>query len=88
MDVHTMITERGAPARNAPVNLVVKLPVWLREQARAAAKQRGETVSEVVQMALAEYLMADGEEAAAAQDRAPGSTMASSTWWGWARRAS
>jgi len=68
MGVHTMITERGAPAGNAPVNLVVKLPVWLREQARAAAKQRGETVSEVVQMALAEYLMADGEEAAAAQD--------------------
>ena len=34
MGVHTMITERGAPTGNAPVNLVVKLPVWLREQAR------------------------------------------------------
>ena len=70
MSVHTMITERGAPTGNAPVNLVVKLPVWLREQARAAAKQRGETVSAVVQMALAEYLMADGEDAAAQDARA------------------
>jgi hypothetical protein len=68
MGVHTMITEHGVSTGNAPVSLVVKLPGWLREQARAAAKRRGETVSDVVQTALAEYLMADGEETAAAQD--------------------
>ena len=38
------------------VNLVVKVPAALREQARAAAVMRGETISEVVRHALAQYI--------------------------------
>lgn len=38
------------------VNLVVKVPAILRKQARAAAVMRGETISDVVRQALAEYV--------------------------------
>jgi predicted DNA-binding protein len=38
------------------VNLVVKVPVTLRKRARAVAVLRGETVSDVVRKALAEYI--------------------------------
>ena len=38
------------------VNLVVKVPELLRRQARAAAVMRGETISEVVRYALAQYI--------------------------------
>jgi predicted transcriptional regulator len=38
------------------VNLVVKVPLALRRQARAAAVMRGETISDVVRQALAEYV--------------------------------
>ena len=38
------------------VNLVVKVPEMLRKQARAAAVMRGETISDVVRHALAQYI--------------------------------
>lgn len=42
------------------VNLVVKVPLALRRQAKAAAVIRGETVSDVVRHTLAEYVAARG----------------------------
>lgn len=47
---------------NGTVNLVVKVPVTLRRQARAAAVMRGETVSGVVREALAAYIARVEEE--------------------------
>ena len=47
----------------ATVNLVVKLPAPLRKQAQAVAKLRGETVSDVVRMALREYVQDALEDA-------------------------
>ncbi len=44
------------------VNLVVKVPLALRRQAKAAAVIRGETVSDVVRQALAEYVARVEEE--------------------------
>ena len=44
------------------VNLVVKVPAMLRKQARAAAVMRGETISDVVRQALAEYIARAEEE--------------------------
>lgn len=44
------------------VNLVVKVPLALRRQARAAAVMRGETISDVVRQALAEYVARVEEE--------------------------
>lgn len=44
------------------VNLVVKVPLALRRQAKAAAVIRGETVSDVVRQALAEYVACVEEE--------------------------
>ena len=44
------------------VNLVVKVPLALRRQARAAAVMRGETISDVVRQALAEYIARAEEE--------------------------
>ncbi len=44
------------------VNLVVKVPAILRKQARAAAVMRGETISDVVRQALAEYVARAEEE--------------------------
>lgn len=38
------------------VNLVVKVPESLRRRARAAAVLRGETISDVVRTALADYI--------------------------------
>ena len=38
------------------VSLIVKVPEALRRQAQAVAKLRGETVSEVVRIALREYI--------------------------------
>jgi predicted transcriptional regulator len=38
------------------VSLIVKVPDALRRQAQAVAKLRGETVSEVVRMALRHYI--------------------------------
>jgi len=38
------------------VGLMVKVPMRLRKQAQAAAKLRGETVSDVVRFALKEYV--------------------------------
>lgn len=38
------------------VNLVVKVPAALRRRARAVAVLRGETISEVVRQALADYI--------------------------------
>jgi len=45
------------------VKLTVKLPEDLRRQARAVAALRGETVSEVVREALAEYVTQTLEDA-------------------------
>ncbi|MFZ2488958.1 MAG: hypothetical protein WAZ19_12670 [Anaerolineae bacterium] len=44
------------------VNLVVKVPVDLRKQARAAAVLRGETIADVVRTALATYIARAGED--------------------------
>lgn len=44
------------------VNLVVKVPLALRRQVKAAAVIRGETVSDVVRQALAEYVARVEEE--------------------------
>lgn len=44
------------------VNLVVKVPLALRRQVKAAAVIRGETVSDVVRHALAEYVARVEEE--------------------------
>ena len=44
------------------VNLVVKVPLALRRQAKAAAVIRGETVSDVVRQTLAEYIARVEEE--------------------------
>lgn len=44
------------------VNLVVKVPLALRRQARAAAVLRGETISDVVRQALADYIARVEEE--------------------------
>ena len=44
------------------VNIVVKVPVALRRQVKAAAVIRGETVSDVVRQALAEYVARVEEE--------------------------
>lgn len=44
------------------VNLVVKVPLALRKQARAAAVMRGETISDVVRQALVEYIARAEEE--------------------------
>lgn len=38
------------------VNLVVKVPETLRKRARAVAVLRGETISDVVRTALADYI--------------------------------
>ena len=38
------------------VSLIVKVPEALRRQAQAVAKLRGETVSEVVRIALRDYI--------------------------------
>lgn len=38
------------------VNLVVKVPETLRKRARAVAALRGETISDVVRTALADYI--------------------------------
>jgi len=38
------------------VSLIVKVPEGLRRQAQAVAKLRGETVSEVVRIALRDYI--------------------------------
>jgi hypothetical protein len=48
------------------VNLVVKVPARLRQQAHAVANLRGETVSSVVRTALADYIQ---EAVADARDR-------------------
>lgn len=45
------------------VNLVVKLPPPLRTQAQAVAKLRGETVSDVVRLALKDYIAEALEDA-------------------------
>jgi predicted DNA-binding protein len=56
-------TEQGAKAMTtSTVNLVVKVPLALRRQAKAAAVIRGETVSDVVRQALAEYVARVEEE--------------------------
>lgn len=53
---------------NPVVNLVVKVPVDLRRQARAAAVLRGETLADVVRAALTAYIVrAEAEDAAQAQ---------------------
>lgn len=44
------------------VHLVVKVPEMLRREARAAAVMRGETISDVVRQALAEYIARAEEE--------------------------
>lgn len=45
------------------VDLVVNMPKSLHEQAQAAAKMRGATLSDVVRQALAEYIdMAEEED--------------------------
>lgn len=44
------------------VHLVVKVPEILRREARAAAVLRGETISDVVRQALAEYIERAEEE--------------------------
>lgn len=54
---------------NSTVNLVVKVPLTLRRQARAAAAMRGETISDVVRQALAEYIARAEEEDDAAYAR-------------------
>jgi predicted transcriptional regulator len=51
------------------VNLVVKVPLALRRQARAAAVMRGETISDVVRQALAEYVARVEEDDDAAYAR-------------------
>lgn len=38
------------------VNLVVKVPATLRKHARAVAVLRGETIAQVVRMALTDYI--------------------------------
>ncbi len=38
------------------VNLVVKVPVALHKEAKAAAAMRGDTISDVVRQALQEYI--------------------------------
>ena len=38
------------------VNLVVKVPLTLRKRARAVAVLRGETISDIVRTALADYI--------------------------------
>jgi antitoxin component of RelBE/YafQ-DinJ toxin-antitoxin module len=45
------------------VSLMVKLPGPLRKQAQAVAKLRGETVSDVVRLALKEYVAEALEDA-------------------------
>ena len=45
------------------VNLVVKIPPPLRSQAQAVAKLRGETVSDVVRLALRNYVQESLEDA-------------------------
>ncbi len=44
-------------------NLVVKIPIPLRTQAQAVAKLRGETVSDVVRLALKDYIAEALEDA-------------------------
>jgi len=44
-------------------NLVVKIPLPLRSQAQAVAKLRGETVSDVVRLALRAYVQEALEDA-------------------------
>jgi len=51
------------------VSLVVKVPLALRKQARAAAMMRGETISDVVRQALVEYIARAEEEDDAAYAR-------------------
>ena len=55
-----------ATSTTSTVNLVVKVPLALRRQARAAAVMRGETISDVVRQALAEYVarVEDDDDAA------------------------
>lgn len=45
------------------VNLVVKVPPFLRKRAQAVAKLRGETVSDVVRLALNEYVQESLDDA-------------------------
>jgi predicted DNA-binding protein len=47
---------------NRTVNLVVKAPLALHKEAKAAAAMRGETLSLVVRRALEEYIAAAKEE--------------------------
>jgi antitoxin component of RelBE/YafQ-DinJ toxin-antitoxin module len=53
------------------VSLIVKVPEALRRQAQAVAKLRGETVSEVVRIALREYIQEAIEDARDSRELKP-----------------
>ncbi len=62
------LTPSTSMSRAESVNLVVRLSPQLRKQARLAATQRGETLSDIVRAALATYVQQVLAEAAEGPD--------------------